>query len=182
MITRKRLLSAVVISLIFVFSAHAGELYDNLSGELSENILFELFQKESFSQTDVLDLDALFEEYGFTEEYVIKKLRKYYKYNIVTPTAYQEVILYHLDKDTVPPETSKEEFEYIGAEFHATAARFGGGVRLIGGFLDSEGKGFCRWTAPNTFIMLYIVRQVRQPILGGGFPSDGGTMVTQTLH
>ena len=182
MIKRNIILSAILFTLIFSFSAHAGELYDNFTGLSDEEILYGLFAKESFDQADIVDLDALFAENNFTEAQIARKLRQYYKNNLIIPTAYKEVILYHQDKDTISPATTKEEFEYIAAAFHAKAAYFGGAIRLIGGFLDSDGRGFCRWTAHNTFIMLYIVRQVKQPIIGGGFPADGGTLVTQTLH
>ena len=69
--------------------------------------------------------------------------------------------------------------------FHQKAALFGGTVRLIGGFLNDEEpyrKGLCRWIAPNTFSMLYVVRLAREPYFGPYFPQDGGTIVSQTLH
>ena len=174
-----------VLILSFCHGLYAGELYDELSGKPAKKILFSLFAKESFNQEEVKDLDQLWLDYNFSEQDVALAFRSYQNKYPIQMTAYQEVILWHTDKDVIPSTTTPEEFAQVGQLFHQKAELFGGTVRLIGGFLNHEQpyrKGLCRWIAPNTFSMLYVVRLAREPYFGPYFPQDGGTIVSQTLH
>lgn len=174
-----------VLNLSFGHGLYAGELYDQLAGKPGKKVLFSLFAKESFNQEDVKDLDQLWLDYNFSEQDVASAFRSYQNKYPIQMNAYQEVILWHTDKDVIPSTTTPEEFAQVGQLFHQKAALFGGTVRLIGGFLNDEEpyrKGLCRWIAPNTFSMLYVVRLAREPYFGPYFPQDGGTIVSQTLH
>lgn len=177
-----------IILILFLSSlstpATSGELYDKLEQLNRREALIFLFEKSSFDSEDVKDLDQIFSEKEFSTEFVVRVFEKYRRNNTVSLNAYQEVILWHTKYDVIPSSTTKEEFEYAAKLFHEKAALFGGTVRVIGGFLDNgtpNRKGICRWIAPNTFIMLYVVRLAREPFFGAVFPMDGGTMVSQTL-
>ncbi len=162
-----------------------GELYRHLTGRSMEEILFYLFEQQSFSHQDALDLDLLWSEYPFTDEIVANAFLHYGQLNPVRMTTYQEAILWHSELDLVPSQITKAEFEMASQMFHEKAAIFSGSVRLIGGYLNNDTpnrKGLCRWIAPNTFAMLYVVRQARGPFMGFFFPRDGGTTVSQVMH
>lgn len=175
----------ITILILLPTSVFAGQLYDDLQGLSKKDVLFQLFEKTNFDKYDVEDLDRLWLEYNFSPEYVVKKFELHRKMNNQIASAYQEVILWHTEIDVIPASTTKEEFDLAAKLFHEKSALFGGTVRVIGGFLDDSTpyrKGICRWIAPNTFIMLYVVRLAREPFFGPVFPMDGGTMVSQTLH
>ena len=175
----------IIITLIFSFNAFAGELYDQLNGKAPKKVVFSLFDKENFDANDVEDLDKLWLEYNFSENDIVKCFDDYQKKNNKNIYAYQEVILWHTTQDLIPASTSEEDFRQVAALFHEKSSLFHGSVRLIGGFLDNDKEyrhGICRWTAPNTFLMLYVVKLARAPYLGDYFPKDGGSMLYQTLH
>jgi hypothetical protein len=175
----------IIITLMFSFNAFAGELYDQLNGKAPKKVVFSLFDKENFDANDVEDLDKLWLEYNFSENDIVKYFDDYQKKNNKNIYVYQEVILWHTTQDLIPASTSEEDFRQVAALFHEKSSLFHGSVRLIGGFLDNDKEyrhGICRWTAPNTFLMLYVVKLARAPYLGDYFPKDGGSMLYQTLH
>jgi len=175
----------IIIALMFSFNAFAGELYDQLNGKAPKKVVFSLFDKENFDANDVEDLDKLWLEYNFSENDIVKYFDDYQKKNNKNIYVYQEVILWHTTQDLIPASTSEEDFRQVAALFHEKSSLFHGSVRLIGGFLDNDKEyrhGICRWTAPNTFLMLYVVKLARAPYLGDYFPKDGGSMLYQTLH
>lgn len=174
-----------ILTLMFSFHTFAGELYDQLSGKAPKKVVFSLFDKENFDANDVEDLDKLWLEYNFSENDIVKYFYEYQKKNNTNIYAYQEVILWHTNQDLIPASTSEEDFQQVAALFHEKSSLFHGSVRLIGGFLDNDKEyrhGICRWTSPNTFLMLYVVKLARAPYLGDYFPKDGGSMLYQTLH
>jgi hypothetical protein len=174
-----------IIAVIISLHSFAGELYDQLSGQSPKKVVFALFDKENFGASDVADLDKLWLEYNFSENDIVKYFDEYQKKNNKNIYSYQEVILWHTNEDLIPASTSDEDFRQVAALFHEKSSLFHGSVRLIGGFLDNDKEyrhGICRWTAPNTFLMLYVVKLARAPYLGDYFPKDGGSMLYQTLH
>ncbi|TCI03744.1 hypothetical protein EZV61_09395 [Corallincola luteus] len=181
----KLIWSALLALLLIPTLTSAGELYDELEGLSKKEVMYHLFEKTSFDKYDIEDLDLLWLERDFSTQFVVKMFEKYRKNNPQIASAYQEVILWHTEIDVIPSTTTKEEFDLAAQLFHEKSALFGGTVRVIGGFLDDSEpyrKGICRWVAPNTFVMLYVVRLAREPFFGPVFPMDGGTMVSQTLH
>ena len=182
----KKILLVLLLSIVVPSQTFAGSLYDELHTLPKKKVLFKLFAKNSFNKIDIEDLDRLWMEREYSTRFVVRSFEKYRRrHGKEVAPAYQEVILWHTEKDLIPASTTKEEFDYAGRLFHEKAALFGGTIRLIGGFLDNSEpyrKGLCRWTAPNTFVMLYVVRLAREPFFGPVFPMDGGTMVSQTLH
>jgi hypothetical protein len=175
----------IILTLMLSFHTFAGELYDQLNGKAPKKVVFALFDKENFDANDVEDLDKLWLEYNFSENDIVKYYDEYQKRNNKNIYAYQEVILWHTAEDLIPASTTDEDFRQVAAQFHEKSSLFHGAVRLIGGFLDNGKEyrhGICRWTAPNTFLMLYVVKLARAPYLGDYFPKDGGSMLYQTLH
>lgn len=178
-------LTVMLVASLVGAQARAGELYARLHGQEPRKVLFELFEKPAFSPEDSQDLDRLWVEGGYTEDFVVRTFEQYRRAHPDLQHAYQEVILWHTSRDVLPAETSPEEFAAAAELFHQKASLFNGTVRLIGGFLDAERpyrRGLCRWIAPNTFVMLYVVRQAREPYMGPYFPADGGAMVSQTMY
>jgi len=174
-----------LIAKLNVEEQDVGALYQRLAGRSMKEILFHLFEQQSFTHRDALDLDLLWAEYEFTDELIAEIFNDYCRVNPIRMTTYQEAILWHSDKDLVPSAITKPEFEMGSQMFHEKAAIFNGTVRLIGGYLNDDTpnrKGLCRWIAPNTFAMLYVVRQARGPFMGFFFPRDGGTTVSQVMH
>jgi hypothetical protein len=181
-----KIFKMIITLLAFIpVSAFAGDLYDELEGLSKKQVLFTLFEKTSFDKYDIEDLDQVWLEREFSTGFVVKKFEQFRKNNKNIAPAYQEVILWHTEIDVIPSSTTPEEFAYAASLFHEKSALFGGTIRVIGGFLDDSEpyrKGICRWVAPNTFVMLYVVRLAREPFFGPVFPMDGGTLVSQTLH
>lgn len=175
----------VIVTLLLSWHSSAGELYDQLSGKSPKKVVFTLFDKENFGANDVEDLDRLWLEYNFSENDIVRYFDEYQKRNNKSIYTYQEVILWHTTQDLIPASTSEEDFRQVAALFHEKSSLFHGSVRLIGGYLDNDKEyrhGICRWTSPNTFLMLYVVKLARAPYLGDYFPKDGGAMLYQTLH
>ena len=175
----------VIVTLLLSWHSSAGELYDQLSGKSPKKVVFTLFDKENFGANDVEDLDRLWLEYNFSENDIVRYFDEYQKRNNKSIYTYQEVILWHTTQDLIPASTSEEDFRQVAALFHEKSSLFHGSVRLIGGYLDNDKEyrhGICRWTSPNTFLMLYVVKLARAPYLGDYFPKDGGSMLYQTLH
>ena len=180
-----RLAFALVFLVAVQMTAHAGDLYDDLIDLSDRKIMFTLFEKTSFDKYDIEDLDRLWIEKDYSTEFVVSMFERHRKKFPESMNAYQEVILWHTEIDVIASNTSKEEFDLASSLLHEKSALFGGTVRVIGGFLDDSKpyrKGICRWIAPNTFVMLYVVRLAREPFFGPVFPMDGGTKVSQTLH
>ncbi|WP_075185024.1 hypothetical protein [Teredinibacter haidensis] len=180
-----RLTILITITLTFAQQAIAGDLYDEVYQLSNKDLMVQLFEKISFDKYDIEDLDRIWIERDISTQFVVRSFERYRRHNQQVADAYQEVILWHTEIDIIPSSTTKEEFDLAAQLFHEKSALFGGTVRVIGGFLDKGEpyrRGICRWVAPNTFVMLYVVRLAREPFFGSVFPMDGGTMVSQTLH
>ncbi len=95
---KKGMILAVVVCIMTAITipAHAGDLYDELCIMNPNEILHELFQKESFSQDDSGDLDTLFAQNNFTENKIVEEFQKFQNEGLVpVAEAYQEVWVYH---------------------------------------------------------------------------------------
>ncbi|MFC3914102.1 hypothetical protein ACFOSS_11560 [Pseudaeromonas sharmana] len=161
-----------------------GNLYTQLTGLPAQEVFDALFMRNTFDHQDSIDLDLLWSEYCFTERQVVDAFVDFQQRHPVLPEGYQEAILWHGEHDPVPSQIAADEFRMASQIFHEKAGLFNGTVRLIGGFLNQDvpnRRGLCRWIAPNTFVMLYVVRQSRGPFFGYFFPKDGGTTVSMVM-
>lgn len=176
---KKGMILAVVVCIMTAITipAQAG-LYEELCNMNRKQILFELFQKESFSHDDSVDLDSLFAENDFTDTMIANEFRSFQNEGLVpVAEAYQEVFVYHQVNNLLPEEVLEQiDLNQLEGDIRAKAGIFGGSVRLVGIFVDEIGQGACRWAAPNAFLVMYVVREVL-----GTFPADGAGLVTQVI-
>ena len=181
---KKGMILAVVVCIMTAITipAQAGDLYDELYNMNHKQILFELFQKESFSHDDSVDLDSLFAENDFTDTMIAKEFRSFQKKGLVpVAEAYQEVFVYH-QLDNLLPGLIPGAIDDLKEALRAKAGIFEGSVRLVGVFVDQNGQGACRWVSPNAFIVLYVVREALREALEDEtvpFAADGAGLVTQ---
>ena len=181
---KKGMILAVVVCIMTAITipVQAGELYIQLHNMNPNQILFELFQKESFSQDDSGDLDSLFAENGFTDNKIVGEFQKFQKKGLVpVAEAYQEVLVYHQLYNLLPG-LIPGDIDGLKEALRAKAGIFEGSVRLVGVFVDQNGQGACRWVSPNAFIVLYVVREALREALEDEtvpFASDGASLVTQ---
>ena len=176
---KKKMILAVVVCIMTAITipAQAGDLYEELCNMNHKQILFELFQKESFSHDDSVDLDSLFAENDFTDTMIAKEFRSFQKKGLVpVAEAYQEVWVYHKELNLFPLGLSQEVLDALEVAIREKAGIFEGSVRLVGIFVDENAQGACRWISPNTFLVMYVVREVL-----GTFPADGGALVKQEI-
>ena len=181
---KKGMILAMVVCIMTAITipAQAGDLYDELCNMNPKEILFELYQKESFSQEDCVDLDLLFAENAFTDNMIVSEFQKFQKKGLVpVAEAYQEVLVYH-QLDNLLPSLVPGDIDGLKEALRAKAGIFEGSVRLVGVFVDQNGQGACRWVSPNAFIVLYVVREALREALEDEtvpFASDGASLVTQ---
>lgn len=178
---KKGMILAVVVCIMTAITipAQAGDLYDELYNMNHKQILFELFQKESFSPGDIVDLELLFaeNENDFTDTMIANEFRSFQKEGVVpVAVAYQEVWVYHKELNLFPLGLLQEVLDALEIAIREKAGMFEGSVRLVGIFVDENGQGACRWSAPNAFLVMYVVREVL-----GTFPVDGAGLVTQVM-
>ena len=176
---KKGMILAVVVCIMTAITipAQAGDLYDQLHDMNPNQILFELFQKESFSHDDSVDLDSLFAENDFTDTMIAKEFRSFQKKGLVpVAEAYQEVWVYHKELNLFPLGLSQIALDALEVAIRGKAGIFEGSVRLVGIFVDENGQGACRWVSPNAFLVMYVVREVL-----GTFPADGVGLVKQEI-
>ena len=176
---KKGMILAVVVCIMTAITipAQAGDLYDELCNMNRKNILFALFQKESFSQDDSGDLDSLFAENGFTDNKIVTEFQKFQKGGWApVAEAYQEVWVYHKELNLFPLGLSQIALDALEVAIRGKAGIFEGSVRLVGIFVDENGQGACRWVSPNAFLVMYVVREVL-----GTFPADGVGLVKQEI-
>ena len=182
---KKGMILAVVVCIMTAITipAQAGDLYDELCNMNHKQILFELFQKESFSPGDIVDLDQLFYEKAFTDNKIVDESQKFQKGGWVSVAeAYQEVFVYHQELNLLPENLSPGDLDGLKVVLRAKAGIFEGSVRLVGVFVDQNGQGACRWVSPNAFIVLYVVREALREALEDEtvpFAADGAGLVTQ---
>lgn len=176
---KKGMILAVVVCIMTAITipAQAGDLYDELRYMNPKDILFGLYQKESFSPSDIADLELLFAENNFTDNKIVDEFQNFQQEGEVpVAEAYQEVFVYHQNDNLLPENLSPGDIDGLKVALRAKAGIFEGSVRLVGVFVDQSGQGACRWVAPNPFLVLYVVREV----LGGvSFAADGAGLVTQ---
>ncbi len=176
---KKKMILAVVVCIMTAITipAQAGDLYEELCNMNHKQILFELFQKESFSHDDSVDLDSLFAENDFTDTMIAKEFRSFQKKGLVpVAEAYQEVWVYHKELNLFPLGLPQITLDALEVAIREKAGMFEGSVRLVGIFVDENGQGACRWISPNTFLVMYVVREVL-----GTFPADGVGLVKQEI-
>ena len=176
---KKGMILAVVVCIMTAITIHAqaGDLYEELYNMNHKDKLFALFQKETFSHEDSLDLDLLFAENAFTDKMIIDEFRRFQKEGWVpVAEAYQEVFVYHQYHNLFPKGLSQTVLNELEGDIREKAGIFEGSVRLVGIFADANGQGACRWVSPNTFLVMYVVREVL-----GTFPADGAGLVTQVI-
>ena len=173
---KKGMILAVVVCIMTAITipAQAGDLYDQLHDMNPNQILFELFQKESFSHDDSVDLDSLFAENGFTDNKIVDEFQK--AGLVPLAKAYQEVWVYHKELNLFPLGLLQEDLDALEVAIRVKACIFEGSVRLVGIFVDENGQGACRWVSPNAFLVMYVVREVL-----GTFPADGVGLVKQEI-
>jgi len=182
---KKKMILAVVVCIMTAITipAQAGDLYDNLRNMNHKNILFALFQKESFTHLDSLDMNQLFEENTFTDEMIVTEFKKFQKGGWVpVAEAYQEVFVHHQNDNLLPEGLSPGDLYGLKVALRAKAGIFEGSVRLVGVFVGQNGQGACRWVSPNAFLVMYVVREALREALEDEtvpFAADGAGLVTQ---
>ena len=70
-----------LIAKLNVEEQDVGALYQQLAGRSMKEILFHLFEQQSFTHRDALDLDLLWAEYEFTDELVAEIFNDYCRVN-----------------------------------------------------------------------------------------------------